>query len=183
MKYKKALLYMLAGLVLNGCRTLDINGMVYDFSNKPVPYYTVNLGKRRYTSTTDINGRFVLTKVRAGEYQINGDKTGYETYEGSIVIHDRGQIVYIRVPSQGQLLTLTDEALGRNELNEAEMYIQRAYQAGPASTELLFYYAAIKFRQKRYNEAIQYLQQAKNNGSKDEYVERFLNDLIRIQTK
>jgi tetratricopeptide (TPR) repeat protein len=184
MRQKKILGYVLIGMALAGCKTLDINGMVYDFSNKPVPNYTVRLTKRRrYNSTTDINGRFLLARTRAGTYEIRGEKDGYEVYQGTIEIHDRGQIIYIRVPSQGQLLELTDEALGRNQIGEAETYIERAYQAGPENTELLFYYAVIKFRQKKYNEARAYLQRAKDNGSRDEYVERFLNDLIRIQAK
>jgi tetratricopeptide (TPR) repeat protein len=175
-------------LAAGGCKTaefghkiVDVNGMVYDFSNRPISNYMVSLGER-YTAITDINGRFVMSRTPVGIYQISGEKDGYESYEGSVNISGRGQIVYIRVPSQGQLLELTDEALERNEIDRAETYVERAYRVGPESTELLFYYATVKFRQKRYDEAITFLWKARENGSKDEYLEKFLYDLLGIQS-
>jgi tetratricopeptide (TPR) repeat protein len=185
MKYHILLIVMF--IFLAGCKTaefgykvVDVNGMIYDFSNRPVSAYTVSLGKNR-NAVTDINGRFTIARMPVGTYQIVGGKDGYEPYQGSLDITGRGQIVYIRVPSQGQLLELTDEALGKNQMDLAETYLQRAYLAGPESTELLFYYATIRFRQKRYDEAIAYLEKARENGSRDEYLDIFLTELLRIQ--
>jgi tetratricopeptide (TPR) repeat protein len=174
-------------LAANGCKTaefgykaVDVNGMVYDFSNRPVSQYTIGLGENR-TAVTDITGRFVIAGAPVGTYQISGDKDGYEAYRGSIDITGRGQIVYIRVPSQSQLLELADEALGGNRIDLAESFVERARQAGPESTELLFYYATVKFRQKRYDQAVTYLMKARENGSHDAYLEKFLDALLRMQ--
>jgi tetratricopeptide (TPR) repeat protein len=176
-------------LTAAGCKTaefghkiVDVNGMVYDFSNRPVSNYTISLGTR-YIAITDINGRFVISETPVGTYQMSGEKDGYELYEGAVDITGQGQIVYIRVPSRGQLLELADEALERNEIDRAETYVERAYRIGPESTEVLFYYATVKFRQKHYDEAITYLWKARENGSKDEYLEKFLFEILRIQAR
>jgi tetratricopeptide (TPR) repeat protein len=166
---------------LFSCKTVDsVNGMIYDFSNRPIQDYTVNLNEK-YVATTDINGRFTINKVKMGQYSIKGVKVGFETYKSKITIDARNQIVYIRVPSQTQLLELADEALTKNRLDDAEAYVKRAYDAGILTTEVLFYYATVKFRQNDYDEAIEYLEKAKQIGSKDAYVDKFLGDLIRIK--
>lgn len=187
MKYHIVCIGVLLSLAASGCKTaefgrkVDINGMVYDFSNRPVSGYTVRLGEK-YAAVTDINGRFVLPGTPVGSYQITGEKDGYESHRGSVDITGRGQIVYIRAPSRAQLLELADDALGKNQIDLAESYVERAYRIGPESTELLFYYAAVKFRQKQYDEALTYLRTARDNGSGDEYLEKFIFEILRIQT-
>jgi tetratricopeptide (TPR) repeat protein len=154
--------------------------MIYDFANKPVSNYRVNIGEDK-SSLSDVNGRFVIEKIPVGTYAITGEKEGYEKYSGSIDINSGNQIVYIRVPSAGQLLELADASLGKNQLDEAEDYMRRAYATGDITTELLFYYATVKFRQQSYEEAIAYLQAALHRGSKDRYVEKFLGYLLERQ--
>jgi len=166
-------------LVCLSCNTLgsggsiDINGMVYDFANKPVAYCEVLLGDS-YAGGTDINGRFVLPKITPGTYNITVRKEGYETYSDEVLIKERGQIIYIRIPSQSQLLNLVDESLTAVNFNIAEEYIQRAYQIDQNNIETLFYYATIKFRQRKYNEALFFLLAAKNLGSRDSNIDRFI---------
>ncbi len=161
---------------------IDVNGMIYDFSNKPISNYTVTIGgeKKEYTSISDINGRFYFPKVPADTYEITGSKEGYETYKDSIIIDSKEQIIYLRIPSSSQLMDLADQALTKNNLAEAESYIERASQIGIPSTELLFYSAVISFRKKAYQQAIDYLLIAKEAGSADIYVEQFLNDLKKL---
>jgi len=158
-----------------GFKTVDISGMVYDFSNRPVFNYEVTLGKKRYSGSTDINGRFTLSNVPLGSYAINGSKTGFENYKGEIVIKDKGQIIYIRIPSQNQLLTLADEALTANNFALAEELAERAYQIDKNNVEMLFYYAAVSFRQNNFKKAVSFLEDAVNLGSKDYYVQKFLS--------
>jgi tetratricopeptide (TPR) repeat protein len=176
------LILVLAAIALTGIscntikpanNTIDINGMIYDFSNRPVAYCEIALGEL-YTGITDISGRFTLPRIPPGTYTITGYKEGYETYTDEIMIREKGQIVYIRIPSQIQLLNLVDEALIAMNFDAAEEYVQRAYQIDKNNIEMLFYYATIKFRQHMYDEAIVFLMAAKNLGSKDAYVDRFL---------
>ena len=163
-----------------GFRVIDVNGMVYDFSNRPVPYCEVTLGKN-YKSSTDINGRFSLPKVPAGTYIITGAKKGFESYSEEVTVKDRGQIIYFRMPSQGQLLTLVDEALSKNDLDTAGEMAERAYRIDYKNIEMLFYCATVRFRQNDYAEAIVFLEIAKSLGSKDSYIDKFLTILKELR--
>lgn len=156
-----------------GFKIIDINGMVYDFSNRPVAFYDISLGGK-YKGSTDINGRFTISKIPVGTYSITGSKTGYENYNENIIAKDRGQIIYIRVPSQNQLLGLVDEALSANNFLLAEEMAERAHQINKNNIEALFYYSIIKFRQKEYDKAADFLETAVNMGSKDIYIDKFL---------
>ena len=162
-----------------GFKVIDVNGMVYDFSNRPVPFCEISLGKK-YSSSTDINGRFSLPKVPVGNYTITGNKKGFESYSEEVMIKDRGQIIYFRMPSQSQLLALLDEALSTNNLGAAEEMAERAYRIDDKNIEMLFYYATVKFRQGDYAKAIVFLETAKNLGSKDSYIEKFLTMLKEL---
>jgi tetratricopeptide (TPR) repeat protein len=156
-----------------GFKTADISGMVYDFSNRPVFNYELALGGK-YFGNTDINGRFTLLKVPLGSYKISGSKTGFENYNGEVIIKEKGQIIYIRIPSQNQLLVLADEALAANNFTLAEEIAERAYQIDKNNFEMLFYYAAVSFRQNNFAKAASFLEDAVNLGSKDYYVQKFL---------
>ncbi|MDR1506803.1 MAG: carboxypeptidase regulatory-like domain-containing protein [Treponema sp.] len=157
-----------------GHKVIDVNGMIYDFSNRPVPAFSVTLDEK-YSIDTDINGRFTLSKIPLGTYTITAKKPGYETYLEEIDIKDFGQIVYIRVPSQSDLLDLADQALANNNLDLAEDYARRAYNIDSNNIEMLFYYATITFRKGEYDNAVGYLVLAQSLGSQDEYVVKFLS--------
>ena len=159
-----------------GFKVIDVNGMVYDFTNRPVANCEISLGGK-YKSSTDINGRFSLPKVPIGTYTITGYKKAFEIYSDEVIIKDKGQIIYIRIPSQNQLLNLADEALSANNLTGAEEMVERAYQIDQNSIEMLFYYATVKFRQREYGRAIDLLENARDLGSKDLYIDKFLTVL------
>jgi len=185
--------FLLAGIVfMSACqtgkfntKTVDVNGMIYDFTNRPVAYCLITMNEHftnnLFIGDTDINGRFTLSKIPFGTYTISGYKSGYEMYQETVTIMDRGQIIYIRIPSQNQLLNLVDEALTAMNFEAAEEYIQRAYQIDKNNIEMLFYYATIKFRQNDYEEAIRYLTTAKELGSRDVYIDRFLSILMELR--
>ena len=163
-----------------GFTAIDLNGMVYDFSNRPVAHCEIFLD-RKFKSCTDINGRFTLPKVTAGTYTLTAHKKGFEDYYDEIIVKDRGQIIYFRLPSQNQLLDLIDEALTANDFSHALGFAERAYQIDQNNIEMLFYFATVKFKQQEYPEAIAYLQIAKKLGSKDIFVDKFISDLWRLQ--
>jgi len=165
-----------------GFKTANINGMVYDFSNRPVFNYEIVLGDK-YFGSTDINGRFTLLSVPLGSHKISGSKDGYENYNSKVTIKDKGQIIYIRIPSQNQLLALTDEALAANNFTLAEEIAERAYQIDKNNVEMLFYYAAVSFRQNNLEKAVSFLEDAVDLGSKDHYVHKFLSSIKEMQLK
>ena len=163
-----------------GFKIIDIHGMVYDYSNRPVAHCDISLDGK-YNTLTDINGRFTLVKIPVGTYTLTGLKTGFENYVDKIIIRDRGQIIYFRMPSQNQLLDLVDEALTANNFPRAGELAERAYQVDKNNIEMLFYYATVKFRQHEYHRAIYFLETARNLGSRDSFIERFLTILWRLQ--
>jgi hypothetical protein len=156
--------------------------MAYDFENRPLTQYVVTLSGRTPVAT-DINGRFFFPDVKPGTYTLTGQKEDYESYEGEIVVSDRRQIVYFRVPNRTQLIDLADGALSRNRIDEAESYMRRAETIGEPTTEVLFYLAVVLFRQGRYQEATDRLQLAASRGGRDPYVMRFLDDLTALQER
>ena len=163
-----------------GFKATDLNGMVYDFSNKPVANCEISLGEK-HNSVTDINGRFSLPKVPLGTHIITGFKKAFESYSEEIIVKDKGQIVYIRIPSLNQLLNLADEALSANDFVTAEEMLERTYQIDQNNMEMLFYYAAVKFRQREYDNAQRILESARDLGSRDVYIDKFLAKLKELR--
>jgi tetratricopeptide (TPR) repeat protein len=83
------------------------------------------------------------------------------------------------IPNTVRLINLANEALSRNRIEEAASYIKRAETIGETTTEFLFYSAVVLFRKGEYESAIEKLQKAISPGSSDEYVSRFLEELVR----
>ena len=164
-----------------GYKVFDINGMIYDFSNRPVAYCEVSLGRSRLNSTSDINGRFSIARVPVGKHTLTVYKEGYEKYSEDFYINQRGQIIYVRFPSQNQLLDLADEALTANNFPLAEEMAERAYKIDPGSIETLFYYATVKYRRRDYSGALAFLEEAGKLSSKDPYIEKFITLLKEAQ--
>ena len=187
MKNKNTILICVSLLLMISCKTaefgfdtFDICGMIYDFSGRPVPFYNISLGNK-LKITTDINGRFVFPKVPAGKYTIIGSKKGYEVFIDDIIINDGRQIIYIRTSSQEQLLEMIDDALSRNDINEAEKILERAFRIDHNNIEMLFYSAVVNYRRKNYEKAVYFLEYAKNLGFRDIYIDKFLKSLKEIQ--
>ncbi|MCL2880228.1 MAG: hypothetical protein FWF29_08295 [Treponema sp.] len=182
---KYTLLFFIAIMAIScktaefGFTTIDVNGMVYDFSNRPVANYEISLGGK-LSASTDINGRFSLPKTPVGSYIITGYKKNYENYSEEVIIKDVGQIIYIRIPSQNQLLGMVDEALSAINIASAEKIIERAYRIDENNIEMLFYYATVMFRQHEYDKAIGLLEKTKSLGSKDVYIDKFLMKLREV---
>jgi len=167
---------------INSCKTaefgfqsIDTNGMVYDFENRPLAGYEVRIGK--YHAVSDITGRFLITKIPSGKYEIYGTKLGYESYTGTMTVGDIKQIVYIRVPSEKQLLDLVDTALTDNKIEEAETFLRRAKNTGVTNTEMQLFEAIVLFRKNDVKGAIKLLEDMKKSGINDKYVILFLDEL------
>ncbi|HKL86546.1 MAG TPA: carboxypeptidase-like regulatory domain-containing protein [Treponemataceae bacterium] len=181
---KKAFSFFCAIILCISCKTaefgtqcIDVNGMVYDFVNRPVSGYEIFAGENHKT-ITDITGRFTLMNLPKGLYQIIGRCDNYESYSGILDLKDKKQIVYIRIPTSSQLLDLADKSLTENRLEDAESYITRAEKTGRHITaELAFYSAVLLFRKNNNTGAIEVLKYILSTGVDDSYVKNFLNVL------
>lgn len=162
-----------------GYRHIDVNGMVYDFSNRPVAGYRVTLGKKETVS--DVTGRFSFLNIPVGQYVIAGSKTGYETYDGIIDAFERGQVVYLRIPSERQLLDLADASLSGNNIDAASSFVSRAAHTGFVSEACRFYQAIVFFRKGIPESACVTLDSLIAGGCSDAYVRSF-RDSLRSMT-
>lgn len=175
-------IFLILSLLVTSCKSaefgfhsVDTNGMVYDFENRPLSGYEVQIGK--YHAVSDITGRFLIPKIPAGNYEIYGTKLGYESYAGTITVDDIKQIVYIRVPSESQLLNLVDTALTENKIEEAENNLRRAKNTGVTNTEMQLFEAIVLFRKNDVPGAIKILEDMKASGVTDKYILLFLENL------
>jgi len=180
----RLLVTVTAAVILGACATTNfgagvsgLNGMVYDFENRPVANYAVTLDGGA-EARTDINGRFLLPRAVVGVRELSGSGDGFESFHGTITVTGQGQIVYLRVPSTAQLLDRAEEALTRNRLADAEDYALRAYAVGEFSPELYFTLAVTALRKGAPREAAAWLREALAGGFTDEYLERFYRELL-----
>lgn len=171
-----------------GCKTtsliygVNVNGMVYDFDNRPVAGYHLKLNDDLEV-VTDITGRFTFEKVKLGEYLLTGESSRYESYEGRIIIYDQDQVIYLRIPSFSQLINLTDKAIEGNNLQEAEGFLKRAAAMNSMDIDVMIYEAVLAYRYYNIEEAMQKIEQIKANGYQNEWLDRFYSELQKIQPR
>lgn len=185
---RQALILCTLILLVTGCKTtsliygVNINGMVYDFDNRPVAGYHLKLNDDLEV-VTDITGRFTFEKVKLGEYLLTGESSRYETYEGKIIIYDQDQVIYLRIPSFSQLINLTDKALEENNLQEAEGFLKRAAAMNIQDIDVMIYEAVLAYRYYNIEQAIRKIEQIKVNGYRNEWLDRFYDELRKIQPR
>ena len=161
---------------------VNINGMVYDFDNRPVPGYRLELNKD-LTVVTDITGRFTFEKVKLGDYVLTGESTVYEPYEGTISIYNPEQVIYLRIPSFSQLLNLTDKALEDGNVSEAEQFLHRAATMDEEHIDVLLYKAVLEYRKNNIERAMRAIERVKVKGYRADWVDKFYYELQKIQYK
>lgn len=109
------LFLMVSGLCLVA-QTGSIRGFVYDkTTGEPIAYGNVILKGTTTGTTTDINGYFVFSKVKAGTQVIKVSFIGYETAEHTVEVK-KGKVASIKVelkPSSTELAIV--EVSGKRE--------------------------------------------------------------------
>ena len=109
------LFLMVSGLCLVA-QTGSIRGFVYDkTTGEPIAYGNVILKGTTTGTTTDINGYFVFSKVKAGTQVIKVSFIGYETAEHTVEV-EKGKVASIKVelkPSSTELAIV--EVSGKRE--------------------------------------------------------------------
>lgn len=171
-----------------GCKTasllygVDVNGMVYDFDNRPVAGYYVTLNDD-LAVVTDITGRFTFEKVKLGDYLLKGESSDYEAFEGSVSIYNRQQVIYLRIPSFSQLIQLTDKTLEEGKVSEAEQFLNRAAAMDGEHIDVLLYTVVLEYRKNNIERAMQTLERVKQKGYRADWVDTFYYELEKIQHK
>lgn len=172
--------------LFGACRTaefhhtqIDVHGMVYDFENRPVAGYSVELD-RTHSAVTDAMGRYAFQSVPSGEYTLIGQRQGYERYETMVSVNSRTEIQYLRVASAEQLLSLADEKLSNGDLPAAADYVTRAENTESRSILIPFYAAVISFRNGKPNEALSILRALEDRGVRDIYIDKMKREFTEI---
>ena len=158
---------------------VNINGMVYDFDNRPVAGYHLKLNNDLEV-VTDITGRFTFEKVKLGEYVLTGQSSTSEAYEGKVAIYDQDQVLYLRIPSFSQLINRTDKALEEDNLQEAEAFLTRAIAMNSEHIDSLLYGAILAYRKNNIGQALELLGKVQQKGYRSEWVMVFYDELQRI---
>ena len=158
---------------------VNVNGMVYDFDNRPVAGYQLQLNNDLVV-VSDITGRFTFEKVKFGEYVLKGQSNAFEPYEGQVTIYDQDQVLYLRIPSFSQLINRTDKALEEDNLQEAEAFLTRAVAMNSEHIDSLLYGASLAYRKNNIGQALELLGKVQQKGYTAEWVMAFYDELQRI---
>lgn len=158
-----------------GMRKFELNGMVYDFENRPVSGYELSIDGRK--TVTDVTGRFSVAAMTAGVHALNGAKGGFESFSGDIDARDADSIAYIRIASERQLLDLACAALDDGDVSKASGLVARAEGTGHGSSDCRFLRAVVLFRMGDAAGARSSLDALIADGCDDPYVDRMRDDL------
>ena len=155
MNKKFFLILFSASLFLAGCKTvpgekekIDINGMVYDTQNRPVVNYRIYIDGNG-VSTSDIGGRFYVSRIQKGEHVFSGRGEGYLNVEEKIVVYDKAQILYIRVPSIESMFESAFVNIKNGEYEKAEEIINEVLETDKNNEDANYFIKTIEILRRR----------------------------------
>lgn len=109
---------------LVSAQTGSVRGFVYDKeTGEPMMLTNVMLENTQIGTTTDVNGYFVLSKIKTGNYSIKVTSLGYETYTAPIKV-EKNKVLALKIdlaPSATELQTI--EIQGRQEVARTESQV------------------------------------------------------------
>jgi tetratricopeptide (TPR) repeat protein len=162
----------------NGSERVALNGMVYDFDNRPVSDAEISVDGHPVTRS-DINGRFSLGEISFGQYKVDVSKKGYETASIPVDYSDVTQIIYAKVFSAKQLLTASEKEAESRNWAGAVAFLDRIDAIGVKDPAAHYLRAVIYFREGEAQEARKILESLLSDGYDEPYVHLFLADLLQ----
>lgn len=174
-------------LLLSGCAStkekkqniLGVNGMIYDFSNKPVTDVQVLVNGKK-SSISDINGHFSLVNITLGKtYAMEFVKPEYETVYFDFHFTDSSQIIYVSMASGKQLLDAAEKSLKQSEWKTASDFLERAEKAGAHATGVAYLRATLAYLRKEYSGAYVILDTLISSEIREPYIFLFAADLLQ----
>lgn len=122
---------------------IDLNGMVYDTQNRPVVNFRIYIdGKGECVS--DIGGRFLLKGIRKGEHVFSGFGEGYLGIEEKIVVYDKSQILYIRIPSIDTNFERAFELIKKGDYDGSEKLVREVLECDGENEDALYFLEIIE---------------------------------------
>lgn len=153
-------------------------GMVYDGASEPVGGALV-MTDGEFAAATDINGRFVVPDLARGRHTCVVRREEYEDVTVEFDFMSRGQVIYVRMTSFSQLLSLAETALGKREWGKAEAFLDRASRLKSDDPLVLFFRAILARKRNEPPTARRFLQELLDRGYKEPAVLLFLADIAQ----
>ena len=157
-----------------------INGMVYDFDNRPCPNVTVRLNDK-FVIRTDINGRFTFLGMPPGLYNLQLDKQGYESLKLDFDFHSRSQVLYAKMISLQSLIRTVEQATAEKKWGEAESLLTRAVAIDPDDPTVLYLKATLALYRGKVEDAAEILKGILERGHSDTTILLSLADIYQYR--
>ena len=186
MKMMKAASFILMTLLVGACATTpgygksNLNGMVYDYDNQPVPSAQIRIDDER-TAVSDVNGRFFLADIEPGTYSISVKREGFESIQVNLDYTKQNQILYVKMYSADQLLALAEKALEKRDWDTTESYLKRAGKIRSDNASVRFIQSVILFRKGDAQQARTELEKMIADGANDPFIHLFLADILQYR--
>ena len=175
---KKVFLIMLTAITIALCSCnsvpknsgkITVNGMIYDTENRPAVNYKIYLDGK-YAAITDIGGRFTLNNIKCGQYDFTGNGIGYLNMKDSVEVFDKGQILYIRVPTVESKFQEAYTLINQHKYKQAELCIQEVLDTEACNSTALFFMSVIEYLEGDIESSKEYKEQLLNIGENSNYV-------------
>jgi tetratricopeptide (TPR) repeat protein len=185
----KTALFSLVPFLLFGCATLSepepsgalpVHGLVYDYGNLPVPSAVVRVDGKR-SAVSDANGRFVSPPIPPGVYDIGIERDGYEPKRVRLEYSRPNQILYAKLYSAEQLLSLAEKSLGKRDWDSAAAFLERALAVRPDDLSARYLRSVLLFRKGEPEAAREALDGLLREGARDPFIHLFLADLLQFR--
>ncbi len=160
--------------------TAPINGIVYDFENRPCPNVTVKLNDK-FVIRTDINGRFTFLRMPPGAYSLTFEKQGYESLAIEFDFRSRAQVLYAKIISLKALVLRAEEALAEKKWSETESLLVRAKAIDSENPTVQYLEATLALFQGRVEEATQLLKTMLEQGHSNTTILLSLADIYQYR--
>jgi len=177
-------------LAKGGTRSAPLRGMAYDFESRPVSEAEIRVDGN-LPARSDINGRFLAGDLSFGRHEVEVSKRGYEPAAIAFDFEEAGQIVYAKLFSARQLLSLSEKEAEARDWAGALALLDRidavaARDAAAPDPAARYLRAAVLFRRGEAKEAREILETLLAEGQGGEapdeaYVHLFLADLLQFR--
>lgn len=172
-----AFLFITFGCKSNEVNAAILNGMIYDADNQPVPNVTISTLNNE-TTFSDVYGHFTFNNLIPDEdYELHLSKNGYESQTINFTFNTISSVMYIRMYSISQLLSLAEDNIDKKDYDAALQLLDRAETIPNNKASTSFLRAIVQYRLHEYDATEKILLSLLNEGYKEQSIYLFLADL------
>jgi tetratricopeptide (TPR) repeat protein len=162
--------------------TTPVFGMIYDTDNSPVAEADISVDGISVTRS-DVNGRFALPSLSLGRYNVTAQKEDYESVGFDFEYSNPTQIIYMKMISVDQLISLVEDDLDHREWEKAIRLLDRVEAIRKDDPAALYLRAVIYFQKGAYDDSRSLLESFLAKGFHEPSVYIFLADILEKKLK